>query len=99
MPNSVTDFLGPYIAGRNLVWALGVQVALPSILTVVSQMLAVLNKLGLKAFINEAVPALGPLLTWICSVIFTFKNTEWAWEHPLLALLLLLPGFCLINAK
>ena len=95
----IRDFIGPYVENRNLVWAFGVQVAIASLLQLVSQLFSVGRTLGVSDFLSEGLPALGPLVQWVIAVSFTFGNTEWAWQNPILALLLLLPSFCYINAK
>lgn len=39
-----------------------------------------------------------PFIQWNIAVLIVF-NTEWGWAHPAWALLLLTPGFCLVNSK
>ena len=91
--------LVPYVADKNLVWALGAAVVFCSIGQSSSSIISVYRKLGFIDFFKIGVPELMPLFQWVLASTFLFLNTEWAWEQPHLALLVLLPSFCLINSK
>ena len=89
----------PFLAGKSLVWALGVYVATVSSISALNYLANVIIKLGPVDFIKHGLPGIVPITQWVLAVWFTFSSTEWAWAHPSLALQLLLPGFCLINSK
>ena len=89
----------PLIAGKSIIWVIAVNVFAISCLQLVSNVLNVFLKLGLAGFVEQGLPGLAPITQWLLAVWITFNNTEWAWRHPSLAMMLLCPGFCLINSK
>ena len=71
-----------------------------SIIQVSSNLINVYKALGsIGRFLNDASPALIPIIEWGLAIVCTFTYTSWAWENLLLVMLLLLPGYCLINSK
>ena len=38
-------------------------------------------------------------MQWFLAIGWMFGNSEWAHQHPMLALLLLMPSFSMINSK
>ena len=92
--------ISPELAKQNFFFAVGVWVLVMSIIQVFSNLLNVYRKIGsVGRFLNDASPALIPIIEWGIAIVCTFTYTSWAWDNLLLVMLMLLPGYCLINSK
>lgn len=49
--------------------------------------------------LKRACLGVTPCVLWLASSVILFSCTEWAMEHPALALLLMSPAFSLINSR
>ena len=58
-----------------------------------------MKKIGPQVFYSEALPGLMPLAEWLICAAQLFLSTDFAFKHPALALIVLLPGYCAINSK
>lgn len=54
--------------------------------------------LGLNRFVTDGLSGVVPYCCWLLALIATFQS-EWGWENPALATVLLCPTYCLINSK
>ena len=94
----MTTEIVPFLAKQSLVNLITMWGGMMTSINVLLQMWHVLSKLGPDRFIDEGLKSMLPFLQWILSVKLVF-DTEWAWAHPCLGVLLLGPSFCLINSK
>ena len=69
------------------------------VMQVIVNFYTVLRKLGMTKFLLDAAPGVMPIFQWMICASFFWSHTQWAWDHPALAMLVLTPGFCLINSK
>ena len=87
-----------FIAGKSIIWCIGVWVVMTGILQASINVKNVFKKLGFEEFWREGLPGLVPLMQWLLCVFQVFMNSEWAWKNPGLTVVLFTPSFCLINS-
>ena len=91
--------LHPLVAQRSIMWAIAFSCGVAGIAQALMSLLTVMLKLGMTKFLLDAAPGVMPIFQWGACASFMWSHTAFAWVHPALAMLILMPGFCLINSK
>lgn len=90
--------VSPYLADQSIVGAFGVFSIFGVSCQVGMSLYNVWAVLGSYSYFSDGLAGVMPLAQWGIATMYTFQ-TDWGWSHPALAMLLLCPGYCLINSK
>lgn len=90
--------ISPYLAEQSLVGAFGIFSIFAVSMQVGMSLYNVWAVLGNDSYLSDGLAGVMPLVQWGIATMYTFQ-TDWGWKHPALSILLLCPGYCLINSK
>ena len=87
------------MGARSLSWLYAFIYFSGTLIQISTALYRVKKHVGSDAFWSDAFLGLMPMASWIAMVFNVITMTEWGQQNPCLVLVLMTPGYCLINSK